>query len=112
MTVPAAPHRAPDPGLLAAAIADRVRGHPSVVGLHGGPHGTVASYLPGRRVEGVLIDPADGSVQLSVVLRLGDRLPEVVADLRRQVVAVTGPVPVNITVADVSTGDEDEHGTG
>lgn len=111
MTVPAV-HRAPDPGLLAAAIADRVRGHPSVVCLHGGPYGAVASYLPGRRVEGVLIDPWDGSVQLSVVIRLGARLPEVVADLRRQVVAVTGQVPVHITVADVSTGDEDEHSAG
>lgn len=104
--------RACDPGLLAEAIADRVREHPSVAGLHGGPFGTVTSYLPGRKVVGVRIDEADGSVQLSVVARLGVPLPQVVAELRDWVTTVAGPVPVDITIADLSMGDEDDHHTG
>lgn len=110
--MPTSDTRAPDPGVLAEAIADRVREHPSVVGMHGGPFGTVASLLPGRRVVGVRIDEADGSVQLSVVVRLGDPLPQVVADLRRRVTAVAGPVPVDVTIADLSTGEEDQTHTG
>lgn len=95
----------PDPGVLAEAIAARVAEHPGVTALHGGPFGTVASYLPGRRVVGVVVDETDGSVQLAVVARLGTPLPELTADLRRWVSALTGPVAVHVLVADVATTD-------
>ncbi|MGH3980599.1 MAG: hypothetical protein ACRDRZ_16645 [Pseudonocardiaceae bacterium] len=110
--MPAPDSRAPDPAVLAEVIAERILEHPAVAALHGGPFGTVASYLPGRRVVGVLVDGTDGSVQLSVVLRPVAPLPQVIADLRRRVAAVAGPVPVDVTVADLSTSDEDETVTG
>lgn len=92
---------APDPAALAEVIAARVAEHPAVAGLHGGPFGTVASYLPGRRVVGVAVDETDGSVELAVVARLDIPLPELVADLRRCVSALAGPVAVHVLIADI-----------
>ena len=76
--------------------------HPGVVRLSGGPFGTVASYLPGRRVVGVRLpleqtDP----VEIAVVARLGVPLPRLAEELGAAVVAVLGPVAVDVTVADV-----------
>lgn len=94
-----------DPALLAAAIAARVAEHPSVAALHGGPFGTIASYLPGRRVLGVAVDETDASVELAVVARLGTPLPELIAELRQWVSAMAGPVAVHVLIADVTTAD-------
>ena len=103
----AAPHTIPAPAALADAIAQRVLDHPAVAHLHGGPFGTVASYLPGRRVVGVRVDETDGSVDLSVVLWVGVPLRQAVADLRRVVGEVAGPVVVNVTVADLHSTEDD-----
>lgn len=104
----AAPHpRTPASAALADAIAQRVLDHPAVAHLHGGPFGTVASYLPGRRVIGVRVDEKDGSVDLFVVLWVGIPLRQAVADLRRVVVEVAGPVIVNVTVADLHSAEDD-----
>ncbi len=103
----AAPHASPAPAALADAIAQRVLDHPAVARLHGGPFGTVASYLPGRRVVGVRADETDGSVDLSVVLWVGVSLRQAVADLRRVVVEIAGPVVVNVTVADLHSAEDD-----
>jgi len=103
----AAPHTTPAPAALADAIAQRVLDHPAVARLHGGPFGTVASYLPGRRVVGVRVDETDGSVDLSVVLWVGVPLRQAVADLRRVVVEISGPVIVNVTVADLHAAEDD-----
>jgi len=103
----AAPHTTPAPAALADAIAQRVLDHPAVARLHGGPFGTVASYLPGRRVVGVRVDETDGSVDLSVVLWVGVPLRQAVADLRRVVVEIAGPVIVNVTVADLHSVEDD-----
>lgn len=101
MSVPGSP--TPDPAALAEAIAARVAEHPSVVALHGGPFGTVATYLPGRRVIGVAVNETDGSVELAVVAYLGTPLPGLIAELRRWVSALAGPVAVHVLVADVAT---------
>ena len=103
----AAPHTIPAPAALADAIAQRVLDHPAVAHLHGGPFGTVASYLPGRRVVGVRVNETDGSVDLSVVLWVGVPLRQAVADLRRVVGEVAGPVVVNVTVADLHSTEDD-----
>ena len=106
----ATPHTSPAPAALADAIAQRVLDHPAVAHLHGGPFGTVASYLPGRRVVGVRVDETDGLVDLSVVLWVGVPLRQAVADLRRVVVEVAGPVVVNVTVADLHSAEDDASG--
>ncbi|MBB5958357.1 hypothetical protein FHS29_004965 [Saccharothrix tamanrassetensis] len=77
--------------LLEAALL----AHPSVARLDG----RFASYLPGRRVDGVRTD--DRRVGVAVVLHPGRPIPEVVDELRATVIAVTGNRPVDVVVADL-----------
>lgn len=91
---------------LADRIAEEVRGRPAVARLDGGVHGTIATYLPGRQVTGVRASGAGEPVEVGVVLRMTAPLPEIVAALRQRVLAVTGPVPVDITVVDVITSED------
>lgn len=92
---------------LVDVISQRVLDHPAVAHLDGGPFGTIASYLPGRRVVGVRVNEEDGSVDLAVVLWVGHPLQAVVAALRHAVMEVAGPVRVNVTVADLHSVDDE-----
>jgi hypothetical protein len=90
-----------DPAELAAAVL----AHPGAARLDGGPFGTVASFLPGRRrVDGVRIGVGDEPVQLAVVARLGMPLPQLAAELGVIVHRVCGPVAVEVTFSDVEVG--------
>jgi hypothetical protein len=90
-----------DPAELAAAVL----AHPGVARLDGGPFGTVASLLPGRRrVDGVRIGAVDEPVELAVVARLGTPLPRLAAELGAIVQRVCGPVAVEVTFSDVEVG--------
>ncbi|NHD17450.1 MULTISPECIES: hypothetical protein [Actinopolyspora] len=96
-------------GAHAERIAEAVLGHPCVVRLDGGEHGTVATYLPGRRVTGVRVDPDGvGTAEVCVVLRLLRPVPELVDEIRAGLREVVGDSPVDVTVADVLTPDEPE----
>lgn len=94
-----------DFGLLADAVAAAVRAHPAVADLDGGPFGTIACYLPGRRVLGVRVGEPGEPVEVSVVARLGTPLPQLATELRRVITAVTGPREIDLTFNDVITGD-------
>ncbi len=97
---------AQDPA-LAAAVAAAVLAHPGVAAMSGGAFGTVASYLPRRRVVGVRLPLEDADpVEVAVVARLGVPLPRLAEELGAAVVAVLGPVAVDVTVTDVETGVE------
>jgi len=89
-----------DPAELAAAVL----AHPGVARLDGGPFGTVASFLPGRRVDGVRIGIGDEPVELAVVARLGTPLPQLAAELGAIVHRVCGPVAIEVTFSDVEVG--------
>jgi len=96
---------AQDPALT-EAVAAAVLAHPGVVRLSGGAFGTVASYLPGRRVVGVRLPLEDGDpVQIAVIARMGVPLPRLADELGAAVVEVLGPVAVDVTVADVETAE-------
>jgi hypothetical protein len=87
---------------LAEAVAAAVLAHPGVAALSGGPFGSIASYLPRRRVVGVRLPLADTDpVQIAVVARMGVPLPRLADELGAAVAAVLGPVAVDVTVADV-----------
>jgi hypothetical protein len=75
-------------GVNVDAVATAVRGCPSVVDLHGGPPQMTATYLPGRRVEGVRIDPLAVAVQV----RAWWGVP--VSELSTQIRAALAPVAV------------------
>ena len=92
--------------MLAEAVAAAVLAHPGVARLSGGPFGTIASYLPGRRVVGVRLPLGDTDpVEIAVVARMGMPLPLLADELGAAVVAVVGPVAVDVTVADVETAE-------
>ncbi|RZQ61545.1 hypothetical protein EWH70_23430 [Amycolatopsis suaedae] len=84
---------------LTDAVAGAVLAHPSVARLDGGPLGTVATHLPGRRVTGVRT--TGEGVEIAVVLTLDRPLAEVGQELRALVRDLAGPVPVDVTVTDV-----------
>jgi uncharacterized alkaline shock family protein YloU len=91
---------------LAEAVAAAVLAHPGVVRMSGGAFGAVASYLPGRRVVGVRLSlEQTDPVEIAVVARLGVPLPRLAEELGAAVVAVIGPVAVDVTVADVEAAE-------
>ncbi|MDO9380761.1 MAG: hypothetical protein Q7T56_18110 [Nocardioidaceae bacterium] len=83
----------------ADVVADAVRSVPGVADLHAGSFGEVATYLPGRRVEGVRLSGDDADVHVVVTwdASVGDT-----ADAVRRAAArhVTGRV--DVTVEDVA----------
>jgi hypothetical protein len=86
---------------LSGRIAAAVLAHPHVQRLDGGPFGTVASHLPGRRrVVGVRL-VGDRHVEIAVVARLGRPLPRLAAELARAVRALVPGAEVDVTVTDV-----------
>lgn len=97
---------------LAERVAEAVLQHPSVLRLHGGEFGTIATPLPGRMVTGVKAGAPGEPVEVSVTLRLDLPLPEIISELRQRITAVVGAVAIDITVGDVVTAAEQEHGTG
>lgn len=92
----------PDPDALAELVAATVTAHPAVAGLHGGVYGSVATYLPGRRLVGVRIGQGDEPVEIGVVLHLQRPIPDVVRALRQEVSELCGGAAVDITVSDVA----------
>jgi uncharacterized alkaline shock family protein YloU len=100
----------PDPDAIAAAVT----ACPSVSGLSGGVAGEIATYLPGRRVTGVRVNP--GSVEVHVVARYGAPLQTLDSEVRAAVQAAAPvfggqPLTVDVIVADVENPfapDEDE----
>lgn len=85
-----------EPG--AADVAAALLAHPAVARLDGGQFGTVASYLPGRRVVGVRLGEP---VEIGVVVHLGRPLPALADELAAVVHGVLGPVRVEVTFCDV-----------
>ncbi|TXR56120.1 hypothetical protein [Quadrisphaera setariae] len=105
-TPPAAPTatEAPD---LSELVAEVVLAVPGVAALHAGPSGTVATYLPRRRVTGVAVRTDGGrpSVEVCVVAApvrgLRTDLAALAARVRRAVGTLV-PLPVDVTVADLA----------
>jgi len=95
-------------GRLADAVANAALAVPGVVGLHTGTFGEIATYLAGRRVEGVQIRPDSCAVHLVLawgapVLATADRVR-----------AVVGPLvgtPVDVSVEDVVGPSDRSTGT-
>ncbi|WP_300009050.1 hypothetical protein [Pseudonocardia sp.] len=97
-----APDRAASADRAVEDVAAAVLGHPGIARLDGGPFGTVASHLPGRRrVVGVRIGTGDEPVEIAVVARLGVPLPQLADEVGATVRDVLGPVRVEVTFSDV-----------
>jgi hypothetical protein len=92
----------PAPITEADHIAAAVVACPGVVRLTGGGPAPVATYLPGRRVDGVRADPS--RVQVAVVARLGVPVTQVAAQIRTVVMGLAAGRPIDVHVADVDVG--------
>jgi len=100
MTVPpadSAPGSAVIDGIDVDAAA--VRGCPGVSGLDGGPFSGVASYLPGRKVEGIVV--RDGRVTVQICSRWAVPAPELAAVITAMLAPLTGNRPVDVVIADI-----------
>ena len=86
---------------MAAAVAAL----PHVARLDGGPFGTVASHLPGRRrLLGVRLHGGPDGVraaEVALVARLGVPLPRLARQVASAVRGVLGAVTVDVTFSDV-----------
>lgn len=81
------------------AVAGAVDGCRSVIRRSPGRGTEVASYFPGRRVEG--IRTGDGRVEVHVEVRYGTPLPVVADEIRTAVAARAPDVPVDVVIADL-----------
>jgi hypothetical protein len=91
----------PGRGGLSERVADALIAHPDVVRLSGGPYGSIATYLPGRRLEGVALGDGDEPARIGVVLRLGAPVLTTADVLRALVASETGARRVDVVVTDV-----------
>lgn len=86
-----------------AEPADKVRSAvlavPGVAGLHAGAFGEAATYLPGRRVEGIRL--RDASCEVHLVLQWGAPVRQTAEAVRAAASAVSG-TPVDVYVQDVA----------
>lgn len=72
---------------------------PGVARMYPGVVGEVATYLPGRRVPGVRLPGHE--VEVHVVARWGEPLPEIAERVRAAVRPLAAPLPVAVYVDDV-----------
>lgn len=86
-------------GVDVDAVAAAVRACAGVAELAGGRFGEVASYLPGRKVPGVVVSKERVLVQ--VRSRWGIPAPELAALITTVLAPLTGGKPVDVTVADI-----------
>lgn len=87
-------------GIDIDAVVTAVRGCPGVHDLHGGPPQLTATYLPGRRVEGVRVEPLAVAVQVRA--RWGVPVSELSAQIRTALAPIAGGRRIDIMWADVA----------
>ncbi|WP_066582731.1 Asp23/Gls24 family envelope stress response protein [Cellulomonas timonensis] len=86
----------------ADAVRAAVLGVPGVNAMHGGVFADVATYLPGRRVTGVRLEPE--RTEVHVVVTPDNPIPGV-ADAVRAAVQHIRPEPVDVYVEDIAIPD-------
>jgi hypothetical protein len=82
------------------AIAAHVAACPGVVALSAGPSGTIATYLPGRRIVGVRTQEA--RVEIHVIGQWDVPVPTLAADIRASLVPFVDARDIDISVDDLS----------
>ena len=97
--VSAAPAPAMIDGIDAETIAAVVRRCEGVSALDGGPYGEVATYLPGRKVAGIVI--GDGQVTVQVRAAWGVPAPELAALITTAVSPLAGHRRIDVVIADI-----------
>ena len=86
-------------GVDVVAVATLVRGCAGVSGLDGGRFSEAVSYLPGRKVAGVVV--RDGRVRVQVRAQWAVPAPALAALLSTALVPLTGNRPVDVVIGDI-----------
>ena len=87
---------------IAAAVAETALACPGVAALSGGPYGTAATYLPGGRVEGVVVRQEE--VEVHIVAAFGPPLPELAEGVRVRVHRLAPGRSVTVVIVDLAGG--------
>jgi hypothetical protein len=87
-------------GIDVDAVAAAVAGCAGVAALDGGPFGEVVSYLPGRKVVGVV--SGNGRVTVQVRSRWGVPAADLAARITAVLAPLTGYRPVDVVIADIT----------
>jgi hypothetical protein len=96
---PAAPEAAVIDGVNVDAVAAAVLGCAGVAGMDGGRFGEVASYLPGRKVPGIVV--SGGRVRVQIRSRWAVPAPDLAALVTAALAPLTGSHPVDLVIADI-----------
>ena len=94
---PTVPEAAVIDGVNVDDVAAAVLGCAGVAGLDGGRFGEVTSYLPGRKVRGVVI--SSGRVTVQIRSRWGVPAPDLAARITTVLAPLTGRRPVDVVIA-------------
>ena len=93
-------------GVNVDRVAAAVANCPAVARLTGGTSG-LGTYLPGRRVPGVVVQesagPGPATVEVYVVARYGPAMDEVARQVRTALAALIPGHPVDVIIDDVDT---------
>ena len=81
------------------AVHTAVNACPGVAGVGGGTLAALTTYLPGRRIPGIRINP--DSIELEVVAEWNTTAAHIAADIRRAVVRLVDGRRVDITITDI-----------
>ncbi|MBB6120755.1 hypothetical protein [Nocardiopsis algeriensis] len=87
---------------VARRLAREAVRFPDVVSLSSGSFGTLATPVPGGRVDGVAV--RGDSVEVGVVVRFGRPLPRIAAEVRQGLLPLAGGRTVHVSVEDVIAG--------
>jgi hypothetical protein len=102
MTLPAGGSRSGSAfidGIDIDAVAAAVRGCAGVSRLDGGQFGEVASYLPGRKVDGIVV--SGGRLRVQIRSQWAVPAPELAALIKAALVPLTGHRPVDVVIGDI-----------
>ncbi|MFU8853217.1 hypothetical protein ACNAW0_19830 [Micromonospora sp. SL1-18] len=99
MTAIVGQHDAVVDGVDVDAVVDAVRACPDVVGLTSGWPGGRSTYLPGRQIEGVAVDP--DAVVVQIRGRWGVTAEELAGEVRAAVAPLVAGRRVDVVIADL-----------
>lgn len=92
-------------GIDVDVVAAAVRACPAVADLSGGLLGSVGTYLPGRRVPGIVVRERDGgsppALDVHVVARFGPAMAEVESQVRAALLMAAPNSPVDLVIDDI-----------
>lgn len=86
------------------AIAAATLACPHVAGLSAGTVEEIATYLPGRRVQGIRI--RDDVLEIHLVAKWGTPLPEVAAEVRQAVAGLAGGRQTAVSIEDIEVPEQ------